>query len=171
MRLRRPQVPGRRLSVWLAGIISLLVAVLLRYGISPLPQHALVRRVVDGDTIQLLDGRLVRYIGIDTPELRRREGSRWVMDPEPFALAATEANRRLVEGKTVRLEYDVQPRDRYGRLLAYVYVDERMVNAELLETGYAHLLTIPPDVRYAEEFRRLAAGARREHRGLWAAER
>jgi micrococcal nuclease len=65
------------------------------------------------------------------------------------------------------LEYDVQTHDRYGRLLAYVYVGEEMVNARLLEDGFAHLLTIPPNVRYVERFRAVAAAARRAHRGLW----
>ena len=134
-----------------------------------LPDHARVHRVVDGDTIELTDGRLVRYIGIDAPELRRREGTHWVVDPQPFGQEARDANARLVEGKTVRLEYDVQTRDRYGRLLAYVYADGQMVNATLLEAGYARLLTIPPDVRYAERFQRLAEEARRLHRGLWGA--
>ncbi len=132
-----------------------------------------MRRVIDGDTIELIDGRMVRYIGIDTPETRRRVGDRWVTDPEPFAKAAAEANRRLVAGRVVRLEYDVQTRDRYGRLLAYVYVStdrggEVMVNAQLLREGYAQLLTIPPNVRYVEQFRRLAEEARAQHRGLWA---
>ena len=126
-----------------------------------------VRRVIDGDTIELTDGRLVRYIGIDTPEVRRKAGNRWVVDPEPFALAAAEANRRLVEGKPVRLEYDEQLKDRYGRTLAYVYVGEQMVNEALVADGYAHVLTIPPDVRYAERFRLLANEARRARRGVW----
>lgn len=134
-----------------------------------LPTHAVVRRVIDGDTVELADGRLVRYIGIDTPEVRRRMGEAWVKDPEPYAEAATEANRRLVEGKTVRLEYDVRTHDKYGRILAYVYVDDRMVNDALLEAGYAHLLTIPPDVKYVERFRASAARARTAGRGLWAA--
>ena len=89
------------------------------------------------------------------------------MDPEPFSQAATEANRRLVEGKTVRLEYDVQTRDRFGRLLAYVYVGDGMVNAELVRLGFAQPMTIPPNVRYAERFRALAHEAREAHRGLW----
>ena len=115
---------------------------------------------------------MVRYIGIDAPEVRRRDGDHWVFDPEPFAQAATDANRRLVEGKTVRLEYDVQTRDRFGRLLAYVYVPgeadgEAMVNAELLRLGFAQLLTIPPDVKYAEQFREAASEARAAGRGLW----
>jgi len=133
-----------------------------------------VRRAIDGDTIQLSDGRLVRYIGIDAPEVRRKIGERWVQDPEPFGRAATEANRQLVEGKTVRLEYDVQTHDRYGRLLAYVYVSSRqregeeiMVNAELVRLGMAQPLTIPPNVKYAEVFRQLAEEAREAGRGLW----
>ena len=109
----------------------------------------------------------MRYLGIDTPEVRRRQNGRWVMDPEPFAQAATEANRRLVEGKRIRLEYDVRTHDRYGRWLAYVYVNGQMINATLLEQGYAQLLTIPPNVKYVEPFRQLAAKARQARRGLW----
>jgi micrococcal nuclease len=136
------------------------------------PAQSLVQSVVDGDTIELVGGERVRYVGIDTPEVRRRVGARWVYDPEPLAKEATEANRRLVEGRPVRLEYDVQPRDRYGRLLAYVYVSppgqgEVMVNARLLEQGYAQPLTIPPNVKHAETFRALAAQAREQRRGLW----
>jgi micrococcal nuclease len=78
----------------------------------------------------------VRYIGIDTPETKHP--SRGI---EPYGPEATDANRRLVQGQTVRLEFDVQPRDQYGRLLAYVYVGEVMANAELVRQGYALLST------------------------------
>lgn len=127
-----------------------------------------MRRVIDGDTIELTDGRLVRYIGMDTPEVRRRIGGRWVKDPEPFGEAATEMNRQLVEGRTVRLEYDVQTHDRFGRLLAYVYVGDLMVNEELVRQGYAQPLTIPPNVRYVQRFREAAEAARHDGRGLWS---
>ena len=123
--------------------------------------------VIDGDTVELSDGRHVRYIGIDTPEVRRHEGTQWVVDPEPYAREATEANRRLVEGKPVRLEYDVETHDRYGRLLAYVYVGDVMVNAKLMEDGYAQPMTIPPNVKYVERFKQLASEARQQRRGLW----
>lgn len=134
--------------------------------------------MIDGDTIELMDGRLVRYLGIDAPEVRRRARPgdrerqtggehRWVVDPESFGLAATEANQRLVEGKSVRLEYDVETRDRFGRLLAYVYVGEVMVNEELLTLGFARPLAIAPDTKYVERFRARAEEARRERRGLW----
>lgn len=135
------------------------------------PEEAVVQQVIDGDTVRLADGRLVRYLGIDAPEARRRVGETWVVDPEPLADAATEANRRLVEGKRVRLEYDVQTHDRFGRLLAYVYVEERMVNEALLAAGYAQLLTIPPNVKHAKRFRAKLEEARREKRGLWGGER
>ena len=151
----------------LAVAIAILALVWLWLQSIP-PQQALVSRVIDGDTIELANGDLVRYIGVDTPEVRRRQGERWVEDPEPFGREATEANRRLVEGRLVRLEYDVQPRDRYNRWLAYVYVGDRMVNAALLEDGYAQPMTIPPNIRHAEEFRRLTEFARQSHRGLWA---
>ena len=156
-----------RVSFPRSSFLPVLVAVSFFSCAQSLPQTARVARVIDGDTIQLADGRLVRYIGIDTPEVRRRDGERWVFDPEPFAEAATGANKRLVEGKMVRLEYDVQSHDRFGRLLAYVYVGDAMVNEELIRLGYAQLLTIPPDVKYAERFRALVEEARRERRGLW----
>ena len=133
----------------------------------PLPQESRVRRVIDGDTIVLESGQTVRYIGMDTPELRRRVDRKWVQDPEPFGEAAKAENERMVNGKTVRLEYDLDTYDRYGRLLAYVYVGDRMVNAALLEEGYAKLLTIPPNVKYVELFRRLSKESRRQQRGLW----
>jgi len=130
-------------------------------------EGVLVTRAIDGDTITLATGELVRYIGVDTPETRRRVGGRWVEDPEPFGREAAEANRRWVDGKRVRLEYDVQRHDRYGRVLAYVYVEGEMINAKLLEEGFAQLLTIPPNVKYVERFQALARQARREGRGLW----
>lgn len=143
------------------------------------PEQAYVRRVIDGDTVELEDGRLVRYIGIDAPESRRkaRPGDRewragvqdrWVEDPQPLSREATQMNRRLVEGKMIRLEYDAQPLDRFGRLLAYVYDGDVMINAQLLRAGLARLLTIPPNVKYVDRFRAQAEEARRQRRGLWA---
>src|SRR3954454_20112091 len=135
---------------------------------------ARVVRVVDGDTIRVRLDRSggterIRYIGIDTPESVKRG-----TPVQCYAKAASHANQRLVGGRRVRLEGDVEPRDRYGRLLAYVWVagagtdPERSVNAALVHDGDAQTLTIPPNVRHAALFRRLAADARRAGRGLWA---
>jgi micrococcal nuclease len=124
-----------------------------------------VKRVIDGDTIELENGEKVRYIGIDTPET--------VHPSKPiqyYGKEASEANRSLVEGKEVRLEFDVQQRDKYGRLLAYVYVGDIFVNAWLVENGYAQILTIPPNVKYQDKFLELQRKAREEGRGLWGKE-
>jgi micrococcal nuclease len=130
------------------------------------PPLAHVERVVDGDTILVrIDGRRerVRYIGVDTPE-SVKPGTR----VQCFGKAASAANRRLVEGREVRLEYDAEARDRYGRLLAYVYRGQLLVNAELIRQGYGKPLEIEPNLAHAVELRRLAVAARRAHRGLWS---
>ena len=129
--------------------------------------EGLVVRVTDGDTIGVRLGdrvETVRYIGINTPELARNG-----REEQPGASRAHGANRRLVEGRRVRLELDVQARDRYGRLLAYVWVAETMVNAELLRLGMAQVMTVPPNVRHRDRFRVLERTARAAGRGLWGA--
>ena len=90
---------------------------------------------------------------------------------ECFAKRASAFNERLVGGERVRLVSDLEARDRYGRLLAYVYRarDGLFVNAELVRRGYAETLTVPPNVAHASDLRRIAAAARRSGRGLWSA--
>jgi micrococcal nuclease len=131
--------------------------------------RAQVLRVVDGDTIRVrLDGRTerVRYIGVDTPE-SVKPGT----PVQCFAKRAAAANAALVAGRSVRLVGDVEQRDRYGRLLAYVYrePDGAFVNAQLVRDGYARTLTIAPNVAHARQFARLAQTARESGRGLWTA--
>jgi micrococcal nuclease len=161
---------ARALAVFLV-LASLLAVVSPAY--APLRDEltGTVVRTVDGDTVwvRLAGGvEKVRYIGIDTPEVHHP-----TRGEEPGGRAATEINRGLVGERPVRLEPDVQLRDRYGRLLAYVWVKradgvEVMVNAELVRLGYAQVMTVPPNVRHAEMFRKLAAEAREHHRVLWA---
>ena len=127
-----------------------------------------VVRIVDGDTIRvdLPSGEeAVRYIGIDTPE-SVKPGS----PVECFAKRASALNERLVAGRRVKLVYDVEKRDRFGRLLAYVYRadDGLFVNAELVRRGFATVATFPPNVRHEREFRRLARTARMSGLGLWS---
>jgi len=126
-----------------------------------------VVRVVDGDTIDLqLADRVekIRNIGVNAPEMHHP-----IRGEEPGGREAAEANRRLVAGRHVRLELDVRTRDRYGRLLAYVWAGDTMVNAELVRLGYAQVMTVPPNVKYQHLFVKLQREARDAHRGLWRA--
>ena len=116
-----------------------------------------VKEVIDGDTIVLQSGEHVRYIGIDTPE-----------KDQPFYQQAKERNQKLVEGKEVRIEFDVQRKDKYGRLLAYVYVGETFVNAELVRNGLANLYTVPPNVKHSDYFLKLQSEAKEKKLGIWS---
>jgi len=124
-----------------------------------------VTHIYDGDTIEaLVSGRRqkIRYIGIDSPEMSDSREAVLQM-----ARAATEANRRLVEGRIVRLEYDVQTRDTYGRLLAYVWIADTLVNEVLVREGYAAARSFPPNVRYQERLRAAQQDAQEAGRRLW----
>jgi micrococcal nuclease len=136
------------------------------------PKDALtakVQRVVDGDTFIATvrsQRERVRVIGVDTPES---------VDPnrpdEPFGEEASTFAKHYLDGETVQLAGDAEPRDRYGRMLAYVWLrDGTFWNTLLAAEGYAQQLTIPPNVTYASLFRRLVGEARRNDRGLWAGE-
>lgn len=127
-------------------------------------EAAQVSRVVDGDTIELSDGRKLRYIGVNTPETK--DPNRGV---ECFGQEASQYNQQLVEGKTVFLEKDVSETDRYGRLLRYVYLaDGQMVNEVLVQEGYAQASAYPPDVKYQERFQIAETAARESALGLWS---
>jgi micrococcal nuclease len=128
-----------------------------------------VTRVVDGDTIIVdLNGveERVRLIGIDTPESVHPDASRNL----PEGKVAFEFTKSRLEGKEVKLEFDVQERDQYGRLLAYVYIDGAMFNKTLLSEGYARIATYPPNVKYVEDFTAIQKQAREGNKGLWSEE-
>src|SRR5215212_8983311 len=129
---------------------------------APAPGEGRVTRVVDGDTIVVGASERVRLIGVDTPE-SVKPGT----PVQCFAREASAFTKRLLTGRRVRLERDVEERDRYGRLLAYVYVGDLFVNAELVRRGYASVATFPPNVRHVDEFVRLQREARAARRGLW----
>ena len=127
-------------------------------------QYGLVKRVVDGDTIELETGEKVRYIGIDTPETKHPKKS-----VQCFGKEASAFNKQLVASQKVHLEKDVSNTDRYGRLLRYVYLlDGTFVNLVLVQDGYANVDTFPPDVKYSKVFVEAAREAREEGKGLWA---
>lgn len=162
---------------WIGSVVLLLLAaaVLLRPwevghgGLESGPHRAraFVVRTVDGDTIEVrIGGRLedVRYIGVDTPETVK-PGT----PVQCFGHRASDLDRRLVEHRRVRLVFGAERRDVYDRLLAYVYIGHRFINAELVRRGFARTLSIPPNTLHRALFERLQLRAARLGRGLWGA--
>ncbi len=122
-------------------------------------ETCIVERIVDGDTIVCEAVGRIRLIGMDTPE----------MSQEPFGRMATEALAELIPvGSAVELEPDVEPRDRYGRLLSYIWIDGMLVNWLLVRHGYAVLLTYPPNVQYVDQLATAQKQAREDKLGLWS---
>ena len=130
---------------------------------APGPLRTVVR-VVDGDTVVLDGNEKVRLVGIDTPEcVDPRRPVQW------YGKEASAYTGRLLKGRRVSLEYDVERKDRYGRTLAYLRLEDgTFVNLRLVEEGYATAYRYPPNVRYAEEFRRAERKAREAGKGLWS---
>ncbi len=128
--------------------------------IPPGAEPVAVRRAVDGDTVELADGRKVRYLGVDTPE-----------KGENFHDTATAFNATLVAGKEAWLEFDVEKTDRYGRLLAFVWVndgtDARLVNAEIIRAGLAYVYTPGPNAKHKDALLACQRAAREQGRGFW----
>ncbi len=130
-----------------------------------------VSRVVDGDTmlVRYIDKNgneieeKLRLIGVDTPESVSPDPSR---NTDAGKDASSYTKSRL-EHKKIELEFDAGERDKYGRLLAYVYIDGKMYNEELLEKGYARTMTIPPNVKYSDRFHAIEQKAKRDGKGFW----
>ena len=153
---------NNRLLIALVLLIGIGIGLGTGYGVwhagNSVYEQALVVSVIDGDTVELVDGRRVRYLGIDTPE-----------SGEYYAENATARNKELVEGKVVELQPGNRDQDEYGRLLRYVYVDGVFVNAELIAGGYAKAYIFEPDDRYSQVLVQLEQYAKLRERGLWGA--
>lgn len=127
--------------------------------ISYFPKDGKVERIVDGDTVVLHNGTVVRYVGITSPETS-----------EPFEKEATEANRKLVEGKTVKLEYDNYKADKFGRILAYLIIDDKNVSIEMARLGMASVVIYQhkkPFI-YQEQLLKAQEEAKKSKRGIWS---
>ena len=143
-------------------ILSIPILILLLTALLSAQDWVKVERVIDGDTLLLTNGEKVRLIGVDTPETKHPQ-----KPVERFGKEAYLFTKRMVEGKEVRLEFDWQKRDKYGRLLAYVYLtDGTFLNAEIIKQGYGFAYTRFP-FKYLEEFRKYEREARDNKRGLW----
>ena len=139
-----------------------------------------VLRIIDGDTLKIeYEGKKesIRLIGVDTPESKYnakagRDAKRSKEDVKTIiemGKRATKYVKTLIKpGDTIKIEFDIQQRDRYGRLLGYVYLSNgKMLNEEIVKAGYASLMTIPPNVKYQDKFLEAYREARENNRGLW----
>jgi micrococcal nuclease len=128
-------------------------------------ESTLVERVVDGDTLVISGGDRIRLIGVDTPETKHP-----TKPAQPFGKEASEFTRRMVEGKRVQIQFDPgETKDKYGRTLAYVYIDGQFLNEMLLREGLARaLLNYPFSAEAKARFRAAEAEARAAHRGIWS---
>lgn len=127
-----------------------------------------VGKVIDGDTFWIQDGsekgKKVRLIGVDAPETRKTKKK----EVGYYGKEAKEYVKQRLTNQKVRLEYDVDQTDHYGRLLAYVYLEDgTFLNEELLRLGYAVVMTVPPNVKFADRFIEIQRGAREAKQGLW----
>ncbi len=127
-----------------------------------LARESLVKKIIDGDTIQLDTGEIVKYIGIEAPEINLKEGR-----SEFFAKEAKKFNHKLVFLKKVHLEFDKEQKDKEGRMLAYVYVKKIFVNAELVKLGYAKATPSPPNEKHKAMFLDYEKKAMASEKGLW----
>lgn len=133
--------------------------------------NILVSKVIDGDTLRLVTGEKVRLLGIDTPEMYEsdklsRDARRTGENIKTITARGRESykfTKKLVEGKRVKLEFDVERKDKYGRLLAHVFIpnEQLFVNAEILKEGYAEVMVIPPNLKYADYFQGLYREAKK----------
>jgi micrococcal nuclease len=169
------RLPFRRVNwKWsLPGLV--LVAILAAFFNPPDPgvtsgEFEYVQRVIDGGTLVLGTGERVRLIGVNTPETVHPQKA-----VEAFGKEASAFTKRMVEGKLVRLEFDLlssrrnDGKDRYSRTLAYVFLqDGTHLNAEIIRQGYGFAVSSSPPLQYQNEFRRLEQEAREQRRGLWA---
>lgn len=120
-------------------------------------ENVLIAKVIDGDTAVTSKGEKIRYLGINSSE-----------KGEPFYEEALEKNKSLVLGKNVRLEFDIQNKDRYGRTLAYLFVGDSLINVELVKSGFAVSETIQPNVKYQDKILAAERQTRKSCAGIWS---
>jgi micrococcal nuclease len=153
-------------------IASILLSLLLMTGCQektvsskPNREQVKVERVVDGDTLEIqLNGKKekVRLIGVDTPETKKPNTPVMFYGEE-----ASNYTKKRLEKKTVELEWDVDRKDQYDRLLAYVWIEDELFNRTLVSEGYARIATFPPNVKYVDAFKKDQEEARKKQKGLW----
>lgn len=144
---------------------SIVVVVFMTLALSfcnAIAKDYVVRKIIDGDTIELDSGEIVKYIGIQAPDRNRKEGG-----PEFYAKEAARINKKLVFLKKVRLEFDKQKKDPQGRTLAYVFVKKTFINAEIVRNGCAKARIVEPNIKYRNVLLDAEKKAKNADRGIW----
>ena len=161
------KIRNKQIKSLLIILLALIISYFYPSNLNQTNKKILVSRVIDGDTMELNTGEKLRYIGIDTPEIN------FGKNPECYAIKAKEFNQKLVDKKEVKIEKDISDKDKYGRLLRYVYFNNEstssaiFINEYLVRQGYAIVSTYPPDVKYIEDLLLAQKDARENNRGLW----
>ncbi len=127
-----------------------------------------IKRVIDGDTLELYSSKRVRLIGIDTPETRRFNGVEWTEVDEPYSLEAKNFTQNFCRTGILRIEQDLQKQDKYNRILAYCFINDKMLNEELLRNGLAYLFFMQPNGKYAERLFKAHCQAVKSKKGIWS---
>jgi len=151
----------KNIKILIAFVLVVIISIVLIISFKGEEPVFKVIKVIDGDTIAIEGGEVVRYIGINTSEIRQDNN-------DCFAQEAWDVNKKLVEGKEVKLKKDVSNKDKYGRLLRYVWIDNLFVNEYLIKEGYALSAKYPPDIKYAEQFDSFEKQAEENNLGLWS---
>ncbi len=157
----------KTIKAFIVILVALIISYIYPTSLNKNENNYFVSKVIDGDTIELNSGQRLRYIGIDSPEINYKGES------ECFAQEAKEFNKKLVEKKGIKIEKDVSEKDKFGRLLRYVFIDgvstssAILVNEYLVRQGYAIVSTYPPDVKYIGDLLLAQQEARENSRGFW----
>jgi len=171
-RLLLPKILRKKSFPYLIILVLVLVSIQMYayFSNKTVKEGFIVSRIIDGDTIEVTHGSeklTIRYIGINTPETVKPNSP-----IECFGKQASAYNKEILQGQEVTLESDIQDKDRYGRLLRYIYFKDKgngsvMVNKKLVEEGYAYASSYPPNVKYQDEFKEAERKARGNKKGLW----
>ncbi|MBI5873979.1 MAG: thermonuclease family protein [Candidatus Omnitrophica bacterium] len=164
---------NRYIFIFAAVLSALIIVLAVGFKNTPVDYgNVEIKSVVDGDTVELKNGEMARYIGIDTPETHKKTASGWKNVSEPFGEEARRFNEELVSGKAARLEFDIVRQDKYKRLLVYLFVKdggkEVLAQAEILRNGLAYLYTFVPNVKYVDTLVSALKEAKENRRGIWS---
>jgi len=165
----------KKSNFYLLLLFILLGCILLLIPKCPNTLTGRVKQVIEGDLVELLDGRTVRYIGVNSPNIRQRLAGKWVTVSEPLSFEAKSFNQGLVQNKKIKLEFDSLQEDNFGNVLTYCFIkkDKKriFVNSEILRNGFGFFTVSIPNIKYIDKFAAAQIEAFENRRGIWQNEK